>query len=294
MTELRKPKWLTSKKIGAAKTQEIKRLLNEYKLHTVCESARCPNLGECFENGTATFMILGSICTRNCTFCAVEKSTKNLLPPDSEEPRSIAELSKKLGLKHVVITTVTRDDLPDGGASQFIEVINQIRKICEENISIEILISDFNGDLKQVEQVVKAAPDILNHNVETIPRLYSYVRPKADFERSVSVLQTARKTNGNILLKSGFMVGLGETEQEVLALLEELRKADVDIITIGQYMQPSKNHFPVKEYIHPEVFDFYKNASEKMGFKIVESAPLVRSSYHAESARKIMRNHSQI
>lgn len=294
MTDLRKPKWLTSKKIGAAKTQEIKRLLNEYKLHTVCESAGCPNLGECFENGTATFMILGNICTRNCTFCAIEKSEKNLLPPDSEEPRSIAELSKKLGLKHVVITTVTRDDLPDGGASQFIEVIKQIRKICEKNISIEVLISDFNGDLKQVIKVVYAAPDILNHNVETIPRLYSYVRPKANFKRSISVLQTARKTDKNVLLKSGFMVGLGETEQEVLTLLKELRKADVDIVTIGQYMQPSKDHYPVKEYIHPEEFDYFKKEGEKMGFKIVESAPLVRSSYHAERARKIMRNHSQI
>jgi len=294
MTNLRKPKWLTSKKIGASKAQEIKRLLREYNLHTVCESARCPNLGECFENRTATFMILGNICTRNCRFCAVEKSYENLLPPDSEEPRSIAELSKKLGLKHVVITTVTRDDLPDGGASQFIEVIKQIRKICEENISIEVLISDFNGDLKQVIKVVDAAPDILNHNIETIPRLYSAVRPKADFKRSISVLHTARKANRNILFKSGFMVGLGETEKEVFALLKELRKADVDIVTIGQYIQPSKDHYPVKEFIHPEVFDYYKNEGEKMDFKIVESAPLVRSSYHAERARKIMRNHSQI
>ncbi|NQV19665.1 MAG: lipoyl synthase [Armatimonadetes bacterium] len=294
MTYLRKPKWLTSKKIGASKAQEIKRLLREYNLHTVCESARCPNLGECFENGTATFMILGNICTRNCTFCAVEKSSENLLPPDSEEPCSIAELSKKLGLKHVVITTVTRDDLPDGGASQFIKVIKIIKEICEKNISIEVLISDFNGDLKQVIKVVDAAPDILNHNVETIPRLYPIVRPKANFVRSISVLQTASKSNRNILTKSGFMIGLGETEQEVLTLLEELRKADVDIVTIGQYMQPSKDHYPVKEFIHPEVFDFYKDEGEKMGFKIVESAPLVRSSYHAERARKIMRNHSQI
>ena len=294
MPYLRKPKWLTSKKIGASKAQEIKKLLREYNLHTVCESAKCPNLGECFEKGTATFMILGNICTRNCTFCAVEKSSEKLLLPDSEEPRSIAELSKKLGLKHIVITTVTRDDLPDGGASQFIEVIKKIKEICEKNISIEVLISDFNGDLKQVIKVVDAAPDILNHNIETIPRLYPAVRPKADFERSISVLQTARKSNRNILTKSGFMVGLGETEKEVLVLLEELRKADVDIVTIGQYMQPSKDHFPVNEYIHPEVFDYYKNEGEKIGFKIVESAPLVRSSYHAERARKIMRNHSQI
>ena len=294
MPYLRKPKWLTSKKIGASKAQEIKKLLREYNLHTVCESARCPNLGECFEKGTATFMILGNICTRNCTFCAVEKSSEKLLLPDAEEPRSIAELSKKLGLKHIVITTVTRDDLPDGGASQFIEVIKKIREICEKNISIEVLISDFNGDLKQVIKVVDAAPDILNHNIETIPRLYPAVRPKADFERSISVLQTARKSNRNILTKSGFMVGLGETEKEVFTLLEELRKADVDIVTIGQYMQPSKDHYPVQEFIHPEVFDYYKNEGEKMGFKIVESAPLVRSSYHAERARKIMRNHSQI
>ncbi len=288
MKELRKPDWLKSKKLGAKKTREIIKKLRKYNLHTVCENAGCPNQGECFENGTATFMILGETCTRNCTFCAIDKNKNKLQQPDSNEPKAIAELSKELGLKHIVITTVTRDDLPDGGASQFIEVIKQIRKICRKDVSIELLISDFNGDLEMVEKVVKTAPDVLNHNVETVPRLYSTVRPMADFQRSLNVLHKARQTSIRILAKSGFMVGLGETKEEVLNLMESLRKVGVDIVTIGQYIAPSQNHHPVIEYIHPNVFDFFKEEGLKMGFEIVESAPLVRSSFHAEKARKIL------
>jgi len=288
MEVIRKPNWLKSKKLGARKAREIINKLRKYNLHTVCESAKCPNQGECFENGTATFMILGETCTRNCTFCAIDKTRKKLDPPDKNEPKAIAELSKELGLKYVVITTVTRDDLPDGGASQFIEVIKQIRSICDPDISIELLISDLNGDLEQVKKIVNASPDVLNHNVETIPRLYHLVRPMADFERSLKVLQTAKKVDSSILTKSGFMVGLGETKDEVLDLLAELRKIDVDIITIGQYIAPSKTHFPVVEYVHPDTFEFYKKEGERMGFKLVESAPLVRSSYHAEKAKKIL------
>jgi len=288
MEVLRKPKWLSSKKLGARNAVEIKRILRKYNLHTVCENAKCPNQGECFENGTATFMILGETCTRNCTFCAVDKTSSNLTAVDSNEPKAIAELSKELGLKHVVVTTVTRDDLPDGGASQFIEVIHKIRKICDPEVSIELLISDLNGDMNQVQKIAIASPDVLNHNIETLPRLYPQVRPMADFQRSLNVLRTAKSSNISIFTKSGFMVGLGEQQDEVLDLLRELRKAEVDIITIGQYIAPSKKHYPVVEYVHPDIFSFYKEQAEKMGFKLVESAPLVRSSYHAERAKDII------
>ena len=285
MVDIRKPIWLTSKKLGGRKTRDITKYLRQYKLHTVCESAKCPNRGECFDRGIATFMILGETCTRNCTFCAVDKDKNNLFAPDPDEPSAIARLAKKIGLNHVVITTVTRDDLNDGGASQFMKVIWEIRKKCDKEVSIEVLISDFKGDLKQVERIVQTAPDILNHNIETIKRLYPSVRPMADFKRSLQVLQKARKTDKNILTKSGFMVGLGETKEEVISLMNELRDVDVDILTIGQYIAPSRNHYQVKEYIHPDVFSYYKNEGELLGFKIVESAPLVRSSYHAEKAR---------
>lgn len=231
---------------------------------------------------------MGDVCTRNCRFCAVTKG-EELLPPDVKEPKAIAELSKKLNLKHVVITTVTRDDLPDGGASQFVEVINELKKTCGENVSIEVLISDLKGDENQIAKIVNAGPDILNHNVETIPRLYEEVRPMANFRRSLQVLEYGKKIDPNILTKSGFMVGLGETKEEIISLLKELRNIDVDIITIGQYLAPSKKHYSVKEYVNPAVFDFYRQEGEKMGFKIVESAPLVRSSYHAEKARKFLK-----
>lgn len=288
MVNVRKPVWLKSEKLGAQKAREIIKNLRKYNLHTVCESAKCPNQGECFERGTATFMILGETCTRNCTFCAVDKTRKILSPPDPKEPQAIAELSRELGLKHVVITTVTRDDLTDGGAEQFVKVVKEIKKICGNKVSVEVLTSDFNGDLEQVQKVVNAAPDIFNHNVETIPRLYAEVRPLADFMRSISVLIKAKNCNPAILTKSGFMVGLGESQTEVLSLLRELRKAEVDIITIGQYMAPSKEHYPVTEYVHPDIFKYYQAEGEKMGFKIVESAPLVRSSFQAEKARKII------
>ena len=285
---LRKPEWLKSQKLGARKAREIIKNLRVHNLHTVCENAKCPNQGECFERGTATFMILGETCTRNCNFCAVDKTEGKLVQPDKTEPARIAELAKELKLNHVVITTVTRDDLPDGGASQFIEVINQIKKICGKDVSVEILTSDFNGDLEQVDNVVSAAPDVFNHNIETIPRLYPEVRRMADFQRSLNVLDRANKSSVPVLTKSGFMVGLGESKEEVLSLMQKLREVEVDIVTIGQYMQPSKEHYPVKEYVHPDVFKYYQEEGEKMGFQIVESAPLVRSSYHAEKARKLI------
>ncbi|MCF7792418.1 MAG: lipoyl synthase [Candidatus Cloacimonetes bacterium] len=289
MSELRKPAWLKSQKLGARKAQEIIHNLRKYKLHTVCESAKCPNQGECFERGTATFMILGEVCTRNCTFCAVEKAISKLLPPDEKEPHSIALLCKELNLKHVVITTVTRDDLPDGGANHFIKTMQEIRKNCENNVTIELLTSDFNGDLDQVEAVAKAGPDVFNHNVETIPRLYSAVRTMADFARSLSVLKKVKDIDPEMLTKSGFMVGLGESKEEIVSLLKQLREIDVDLVTIGQYMAPSRKHYPVQEYVHPDIFKYYQDEGEKMGFAIVESAPLVRSSFQADKARNLIK-----
>lgn len=289
MTELRKPKWLTSSKVGSKRACQVTKYLREYNLNTVCEDAKCPNRGECFDNGTATFMILGETCTRNCTFCAVDKTRNKLLPADINEPQAIAELSVKLGLKHLVVTTVTRDDLPDGGASQFVKVIHEVRKQCAKDVSIEVLISDLEGNLDALQTIVKAGPDVLNHNVETIARLYDSVRPMANYQQSLNVLKQAKKIDSEILTKSGFMVGLGESQDEVLELMRDLRQADVNIITIGQYLMPSRKHFQVVEYVHPDVFDFYRIEGERMGFDIVESSPLVRSSYHAEKARKLLR-----
>ncbi len=283
----RKPNWLKTKKLGAKKAGEIRRKLRKYNLYTVCESAKCPNQGECFERGTATFMILGNTCTRNCTFCAVDKNMENLVKPNLTEPKKIAELSKELKLKHIVITTVTRDDLADSGVSQFVKVINEIRNICEKNVSVEVLISDLKGDFKQLKKIIDAEPDILNHNIETIHRLYPQIRAMADYERSLSVLKKVKDFNKNILTKSGFMVGLGESRKEILILMKELRKSKVDILTIGQYLAPSKNHFQVAEYVVPEIFQYYKEVGKNLGFLQVESAPLVRSSYHAEKIRKI-------
>lgn len=289
MTELRKPKWLTSKKVGSKRACQVTKYLREYNLNTVCEDAKCPNRGECFDNGTATFMILGETCTRNCTFCAVDKTRDNLQPVDDLEPKHIAELSAKLGLKHLVVTTVTRDDLADGGAEQFVKVIDEVRKQCGSSVSIEVLISDLKGDLEQLDKIVQAKPDVLNHNIETIARLYPSVRPMANYEQSLTVLKHTKQTDPAILTKSGFMVGLGESQEEILSLMHDLRQAEVNILTIGQYLQPSRKHYPVKEYVHPDVFEFYRIEGEKMGFDIVESAPLVRSSYHAEKARKLLK-----
>ncbi|MCD4818129.1 MAG: lipoyl synthase [Candidatus Cloacimonetes bacterium] len=286
---MRKPAWLKSQKLGSKNTRQVTKKLREYNLHSVCESAKCPNLGECFERGTATFMILGKICTRNCAFCAVSKQTENISHPNPDEPRLIAELAKELNLKHIVITTVTRDDLPDSGASQFVKTINEIHNICNPNITIEVLISDLNGNFNQEEAIIKAEPDVLNHNVETIQRLYPEVRPMANYERSLEILKKAKMFNSKIVTKSGIMVGLGEKKSEVLSLMDDLLVTGVDILTIGQYMQPTLNHYPVFEYVHPDVFSYYKTEGLKKGFQIVESAPLVRSSYHAEKAREIIK-----
>jgi lipoic acid synthetase len=288
----RKPSWLKSKKLGTKKTREITRLLRKYNLHTVCESAKCPNRGECFDRGTATFMILGNVCTRNCTFCAVGKK-QQLLPPDPQEPENIAMLSKELNLQHVVLTTVTRDDIADGGAAHFVKTVNKIREYCGSQLSIEVLISDLQGNWNDLVTILDSNPDILNHNVETIARLYQEVRPMAKYQRSLELLKRAKELSTGILTKSGFMVGLGKTDKEVMALLQDLREADVDIVTIGQYMQPSPQHFEVQRYVEPKTFMKYRKEGLAMGFKLVESAPLVRSSYKAEKAREYIIRISQ-
>jgi len=287
MEYVRKPSWLKSSKLGARKTGEILRSLRKYNLHTVCESAKCPNRGECFDRGTATFMILGDICTRNCRFCALK--TGKPLDPDQEEPEKIAKLAHELSLQHIVVTTVTRDDLPDGGAEHFCKVLTAIKNRCAKNVSVEFLISDLGGDIEQIDKIIKSKPDVLNHNVETISRLYAAIRPEADYSRSLQLLTRVKIVDPNMLTKSGFMLGLGETESEILDLMRDLRDAKVDLLTIGQYMAPSRYHYPVKSYVHPDKFDFYKQKAREMGFLLVESGPLVRSSYRAERVRKILR-----
>ncbi len=282
MKELRKPEWLKADSLGSRKTREITRLLRRLNLNTVCESAKCPNRGECFERGTATLMILGDHCTRNCTFCTVEKATSNLPLPDPMEPEKVAETARVLKLRHVVVTMVTRDDLPDGGAEHIAKVIRALRD--NKGMTIEMLISDLQGDVDALRTVVDAMPDILNHNVETIARLYPRVRPMADFYRSLNLLKRVKEIRPDMLTKSGFMVGLGETRDEVVELLGALREHMVDIVTIGQYMMPSPRHYQVREYVSPDTFEYYQTEGEKMGFRLVCSAPLVRSSYLAEKA----------
>ncbi len=281
MNKLRKPDWLKANRLGNEQANIVRQYLSKFNLHTVCNSARCPNQGECFNRGTATFMILGEVCTRNCRFCAVDK-TNALLPPDPLEAIHIAELSNEMKLKHIVVTTVTRDDLPDGGASQFVEVLDAIHDKCSPNVTTETLISDLEGNWEALKQIIDAKPTVLNHNVETIKRLYPEVRPMADYNRSLQLLKKVKDINPEIITKSGFMVGLGETEDEIKQLLRDLYEHKVQVVTIGQYLQPSRDHIPVKEYVHPDIFENYRKYGEELGFIFVESAPLVRSSYHAE------------
>jgi lipoic acid synthetase len=274
------PGWLQKKPINAEQVHNIKSLLRHLKVHTVCELARCPNIGECFSKPTATFMILGSRCTRGCKFCNIQRETP--VHPDFEEPMNVAEATKVLGLKHVVVTSVTRDDLADGGAYHFAATLHQIKKQ-NKNVTTEILIPDFMGSTKAIRTVMDAEPDILNHNVETVPRLYKQIRCKANYERSLKLLRAAKRMSARIRTKSGLMLGLGEKEEEILSVMRDLHEVKCDILTIGQYLQPSKDHICVHEYIKPEDFLRYKEIALNMGFRHVESAPFVRSSYNAES-----------
>lgn len=256
----------------------MKGLLGKLALHTVCQSAKCPNLPECFSRGTATFMILGDICTRNCRFCAVEKGMPR--PLDPEEPHRVAQAAQALGLSHVVVTSVSRDDLPDGGAEHFAATIRAIRRALPE-AGVEVLIPDFKGDLDALRTVVEAGPDVLNHNLETVPRLYPRVRPQADYRRSLKVLKVAKEFDGTLLTKSGLMLGLGEEKGEILKVMEDLRRVGCDLLTLGQYLAPSEEHHPVIRFIPPEEFDKLKLKGEEMGFSKIASGPPVRSSYQA-------------
>lgn len=276
-----KPEWLKIKVQSSRNKSYVEKVLKSLSLHTVCEQASCPNLMECFSRRTATFMILGSVCSRNCTFCDVEKGIPQQV--DDREPLHVAQAVRELNLKHVVITSVTRDDLPDGGASHFSDVIKKVREL-NAGVSIEVLIPDFKGDINALAEVINAEPEIINHNVETIPRLYPQVRPMAVYRRSIQLLADIKAANPGILTKSGIMVGLGEKEHEVISVFEDLRKAGCDLLTVGQYLAPSRKHHPVVKYVHPDVFDRYKKTALEMGFRHVASGPFVRSSYHADKA----------
>jgi len=276
---MKAPVWITENIKRKKGTDDIVHLLRSLNLHTVCEEARCPNLGECFRKGTATFLILGDICTRNCRFCAIKKGKPEKI--DIEEPFRVAEAVKKLGLDYAVITSVTRDDLMDGGASIFADTIKEIRKI-GQNIGIEVLTPDFKGDINALKTVLDAKPDVFNHNVETVPSLYRKVRPMADYKRSLFVLKSSKEISPPTFTKSGIMLGLGETISEVKDVLYNLRENNVDMITIGQYLQPSPHHYPIYEYIHPDIFSEIEEFAYSIGFGFVASGPLVRSSYNAK------------
>lgn len=281
-----KPSWLKVAANTGEANRAVMELLQSLELHTVCEEANCPNSGECFGHRTATFMILGTQCTRNCTFCCVGKGVPT--SPDPLETFHIAEAVMKLGLQYVVVTSVTRDDLPDGGASHFVKVIDAIKakRAGTSNPAIEVLIPDFQGDIEALLPVVRAGPDVINHNIETVPRLYRTVRPQARYERSLELLSRVKSMDPGMLTKSGIMLGLGETQEETLEVLADLRRHRCDFLTIGQYLAPSSKHHPVIEYVPPEQFEWYRKEALAMGFSHVASGPLVRSSYQAEQGWK--------
>ncbi|MCK4401269.1 lipoyl synthase [bacterium] len=282
------PNWLKKKIPDMKQVEETRDILKRLNLNTVCENAKCPNIGECFSRHTATFMILGDVCARNCRFCAVEHGIP--LPVDKNEPERLGKAVSELGLKYVVVTSVTRDDLKDYGVGQFVDVINAIRSRNPET-KIEILTPDFKGREDCVEQVAQSKSDVFGHNIETVPSLYENVRQEADYRISLNLLEMIKKFDSSIVTKSGIMLGLGETKKEVLKVMDDLRHIKCDLLTIGQYLSPSKNHFPVKEFITPEIFEEYKKLAEDKGF-IVASGPFVRSSYKADelfaSAKQIL------
>lgn len=277
----RLPEWLRKPVRNNGADHELKKMLRTRGLHTVCEEARCPNRSDCFSRGAATFMILGDVCSRSCGFCSVKTGRGLPLESMREEPEQVAEAAAQLKLNYVVITSVNRDELHDGGAGHFAKTIRAVRERLPV-AKIEVLTPDFKGSLDALHAVLDAGPDTFNHNVETVPRLYLRVRPQADYQQSLDVLREARRYSTTTLTKSGFMVGLGERPDEVKTLLGDLRANDVDVVTIGQYLQPTRAHLPVAEYVHPEVFEEYKEYGERLGFRAVFSGPLVRSSFMAE------------
>jgi lipoyl synthase len=280
-TPLPKPAWIRVRAASPnSRFYDIKRILRDQNLHTVCEEASCPNIAECFGKGTATFMILGDICTRRCPFCDVAHGRP--LAPDTEEPRHLAETIASLNLKYVVITSVDRDDLRDGGAQHFVACIDEVRKTSPQT-TIEILVPDFRGRLERALEILMAAPpDVMNHNLETVPRLYRKARPGGDYGHSLRLLHEFKKLHPAVPTKSGLMVGLGETDEEILAVMHELRAHDVDMLTIGQYLQPSSHHLPVERYVEPSVFSFFEKEASNLGFRHAAVGALVRSSYHAD------------
>jgi lipoyl synthase len=282
-----KPEWLRVKAPQWQRVGSVKEILRDLGLNTVCEEASCPNIGECFNVGTATFLIMGPACTRACPYCDIdfEKKPQAL---DPTEPIKLGEAVRRLKLNHVVITSVNRDDLSDGGASQFVRCLEEIRKVSPQT-TIEVLIPDLCGNWKALEIILQAQPEVLNHNTETIPRLYKRVRPQGNYQRSLELLQQTRNIAPQVYTKSGIMVGLGETDAEVKAVMEDLRNVDCDILTIGQYLQPSQKHLGVQEFVTPEQFASWQKFGKSLGFLQIASSPLTRSSYHAEQVRELMK-----
>lgn len=277
---LPRPPWLRARMPGGGDYNRINRLIRDQRLHTVCKSANCPNVGECWQQGTATFMINGDVCTRSCTFCNI-KTGRPTSPLDPDEPRRVAEAAAAMNLEHVVVTSVNRDEAPDGGAGQFAAVIREIRARLPR-ATIEVLIPDFKGDPAALDLVFRARPDVLNHNVETVPRLYREVRPQANYRQSLDVLRAAAAAG--LVAKSGFMLGLGETFDEIEGVLQDLREAGAHLVTIGQYLRPTPIHHPITRYATPEEFDHWREYGIGLGFANVDSGPLVRSSYHAKGS----------
>lgn len=281
-----KPDWLRVKAPQWERVGSVKEILRDLNLNTVCEEASCPNIGECFHHGTATFLIMGPACTRACPYCDIdfEKKPQSL---DPLEPLNLAEAVRRLKLNHVVITSVNRDDLPDGGASQFVRCIEETRRI-SPGTTIEVLIPDLCGDWDALAVILAAKPEVLNHNTETIPRLYRRTRPQGDYQRTLELLRQTRQILPSVYTKSGIMVGLGETDAEVREVMRDLRSVDCDILTIGQYLQPTQKHLGVQEFVTPEQFEAWRGYGEELGFLQVVSSPLTRSSYHAEQVRALM------
>lgn len=284
-----KPDWLRVKAPQWQRVGTVKEILRDLNLNTVCEEASCPNIGECFNAGTATFLIMGPACTRACPYCDIDFEKKPK-PLDPTEPLRLAEAVRRLGLNHVVITSVNRDDLPDGGASQFVGCIEEIRTI-SPTTTIEVLIPDLCGNWEALTLIIQAKPEVLNHNTETISRLYRRIRPQGKYERSLELLQRSRELAPWIYTKSGIMVGLGETDAEIRAVMQDLRSVDCDILTIGQYLQPSQKHLGVHEFITPVQFNLWREFGESIGFLQVVSSPLTRSSYHAEQVKELMKRY---
>ncbi len=284
-----KPDWLRVKAPQWERVGNVKETLRDLSLNTVCEEASCPNIGECFKAGTATFLIMGPACTRACPYCDIDFEKKPQ-PLDPTEPSRLAEAVRRMKLNHVVITSVNRDDLPDEGASQFVRCIEAVRTISPKT-TIEVLIPDLCGNWEALEIILKAQPEVLNHNTETVPRLYKRTRPQGDYQRTLELLKISRQIAPWIYTKSGIMVGLGETDEEIRQVMGDLRAVDCDILTIGQYLQPTQKHLKVGDFIHPEQFAAWKKYGEEIGFLQVVSSPLTRSSYHAEQVRELMKQY---